>query len=59
MGSELDQDPAFEFFHKVPTSSICLILQTDKTDKQTKRHENNSSLTELITYLQEISIEEF
>ena len=30
MGSKLDQDPSSDFFHEDPTSSICVILLTNK-----------------------------
>ena len=41
MGSKLDQDPALEFFHELPNSSICII---PLTNRQTNGHKDNTSL---------------
>ena len=49
MGSKLDQDPSSDFFQEDLTSSICIILQTNRqSDKQTYGHENNTSLVEVM-----------
>ena len=46
MGSKLEQDPSgFFSLEEGPTSSICVILQTNK---QTNCHENNTSLAEIM-----------
>ena len=48
MGSKWDHDPSSDFFiHEDQTSSICVIMP--KIERQTKGHENNTSLEEVIT----------
>ena len=49
MGSKLDQDTCYDFFHEIPAISICIILQTNG-------HENKTTLTEVASqaFIQDI-----
>ena len=48
MGSTFAKDPSSDFFHDVPTVSICVILLTKKyTNRNTDGHENHNSSAEL------------
>ena len=47
MKSKLQQDQSADFFQEDPTSSICVIWLTKKTNG----HENNTSLMEVIISL--------
>ena len=50
--TKLDQDLFSAFFHEDPTSSIYVILITNReTAKQINSHENNTSFAEVITLL--------
>ena len=56
MGSKLDQDQSPGIFvTQVSISSICLILLTNKqANRETNGHENNTSLAEEISHMENI-----
>ena len=52
MGSTLNPDPSSDFYFEIPTSSICVILLTNKqidkqSNKPTNGHEDNTFLVEV------------